>query len=159
MPGGPADGSRKRLQGLVTPMARHVKIVAWLYILHGALYVLLGLGAFGLLRLAGRYFDKFDPGGEMPMMAGPMLQMLGSMLAIVAVIISIPRLLAGFGLLSLRPWARTLTLVLATLGFVDFPIGSAIGAYAYWVLLSNEGSDLFRIGGVRREPPPLPPLA
>lgn len=140
-------------------MKQHVKIIAWLYIAHGIIYVLLGIGVAGLLGAAGKYFDKFDPGGEMPMVAGPILQMLGGMLAIVAVLISIPRLIAGVGLLSLRPWARTLTLVLATLGFVDFPIGSAIGGYAYWVLLSNEGVELFRTGGIRREPPPLPPLA
>lgn len=146
------------MQGLVNGMAAHVKALAWLYIGHGILYVILGFGAGGLLGMAGKYFDKFDPGGDVPMVAGPILQMLGGMLAIVAMIISVPRLLAGIGLLSFRPWARTLTLVLATLGFVDFPIGSGIGAYAYWVLLSKDGSDLFRIGGPR-EPPPLPPLA
>jgi hypothetical protein len=124
-------------------MERHVRVLAWLYIVHAVLYVLIGLAGFVALSAMGSFFGRFDPGGEMPLPAGRMLAVLGGGLAAVMVMISIPRLLAGIGLLWLRPWSRILTLVLATLGFVDFPVGSGIGAYAYWVLLSREGAALF----------------
>lgn len=47
--------------------------------------------------------------------------------------ISIPSVIAGFGLLNGQRWALTLALILGCLKLLSFPIGTAIGAYSIWV--------------------------
>jgi len=49
--------------------------------------------------------------------------------------------IAGWGLLERRPWARMLAIVLGALAILDFPIGTALGAYTLWVLAPSS-SDL-----------------
>lgn len=44
-------------------------------------------------------------------------------------------LLAGWGLLHLKAWARWLTIVLAIFMLFGFPVGTAIGAVIIWYLL------------------------
>lgn len=49
--------------------------------------------------------------------------------------------LAGWGLLERRPWARMLTIVLGCLSLFDVPFGTALGAYTLWVLLPAQSLD------------------
>jgi hypothetical protein len=60
--------------------------------------------------------------------------------------ISIPvvNLITGIGLIKYREWARILALILAAFMLIGFPFGTAMGIYAFWVLLSNEGSASYR---------------
>jgi len=46
--------------------------------------------------------------------------------------------LAGWGLLRREPWARMLTIVLSFLALFHFPLGTALGIYSLWVLLSTQ---------------------
>jgi hypothetical protein len=50
---------------------------------------------------------------------------------------------AGYGLLRRRAWGRILALVVGFLGLVDFPLGTAIGIYTFWVLLQDSAADYF----------------
>lgn len=52
-------------------------------------------------------------------------------------------LVAGWGLLQLRNWARWLTIVLSILGLFAFPIGTIIGALIIWYLLQDEARLAF----------------
>jgi hypothetical protein len=58
-------------------------------------------------------------------------------------VLAIPGLLAGYGLLSRKPWARILALVVGILGLVNFPIGTAIGLYTFWVLTQETATEYF----------------
>jgi hypothetical protein len=55
--------------------------------------------------------------------------------------LSILGLVGGIGVLTYKPWARYLVIVLATLGCV--PIGTAKGVYTIWVLIQDETVKLF----------------
>ncbi|MBI3696140.1 MAG: hypothetical protein HY238_15045, partial [Acidobacteria bacterium] len=55
----------------------------------------------------------------------------------------LPSLIAGIGLLKLRPWARILTIVLSAIDLIHVPFGTALGLYGLWALLSKEGEQLF----------------
>jgi hypothetical protein len=52
-------------------------------------------------------------------------------------------MLAGYGLLKRTPWARVLALVVAILSLINFPIGTAIGIYTFWVMLQEEAAEYF----------------
>jgi hypothetical protein len=124
-------------------MQQHVKIVAILHIvlgglgLFGALIVMAVFG--GLAGLAG-LADHADGG----MLAGGVLGLIGAVITVVVLVISLPGLIAGIGLLSFQPWARILTIILSALELPGFPFHTALGIYGLWVLLSNEGTALFQ---------------
>jgi hypothetical protein len=52
--------------------------------------------------------------------------------------------LAGIGLLTRRPWARKLALVLGVLALFRFPLGTALGVYTLWALGSGMARQEWR---------------
>jgi ABC-type Fe3+ transport system permease subunit len=62
---------------------------------------------------------------------------------VILLMLSIPGIVAGIGLLYYKPWARILTIVLCALGLLNFPLGTGLGVYGLWVLLSPETTRLF----------------
>ena len=51
---------------------------------------------------------------------------------------------AGWGLLERRPWARMLTIVLGCFGLLEVPFGTVLGIYTLWVLLPADADAEFR---------------
>jgi hypothetical protein len=50
---------------------------------------------------------------------------------------------AAIGLLRVRPWGRVLSIVLAAMGLLAFPIGTVVGALIIWYMLSDEAKESF----------------
>ena len=130
-------------------MQTHVKVLGVLYIalgilgLIGVLVIALVFGgAAGIVSVAAD-----DP--EATAIALPILGTVGTAIGLFILLMSIPDIIAGIGLLERRPWARILGIVLCILGLLHFPLGTIVGVYGLWVLLSTETEALFR--GV---PPP-----
>jgi len=124
-------------------MQQHVKILAVLHIVLGGLGVLAALIVMAIFGgLAG--LVHLSDSGQDGMLAGGVLGLIGAVVTIVVLVISIPELIAGVGLLTFQPWARILTIVLSAIELPGFPIHTALGVYGLWVLLSNEGTALFR---------------
>ena len=48
----------------------------------------------------------------------------------------------GIGLRRRRTWSRSVGLVLALLSLLVVPFGTAMGAYAFWVLLRQRAREL-----------------
>jgi len=51
-------------------------------------------------------------------------------------------IVAGISLLKQKAWARLLTLILGILALFNFPIGTLIAIYTFWVLTSDETTKL-----------------
>ncbi len=47
-------------------------------------------------------------------------------------------LIAGIGLLKHQAWARILTLIIAIFAFFNFPLGTLVAIYTFWVLTNTE---------------------
>jgi len=73
---------------------------------------------------------------------------------VLTAVLALPGIVAGIGLLQFRPWARILTLILSGFDLLHVPFGTLLGVYGFWVLLSRETEQLFRIS-----PPQVPPPA
>ncbi|MEI9974200.1 MAG: hypothetical protein WDO73_20415 [Ignavibacteriota bacterium] len=95
--------------------------------------------AYSMLRLAGgwmasRFFSHWglwwNP--DFPPFLPHILHGIGFILMATGVL----GILAGWGLLERQPWARTLAIVLGFLALFHFGIGTALGIYTLWVLLS-----------------------
>jgi len=123
-------------------MANHVRVVAILRIVFGALGLLVAAGALalfgGLAGLAGMAGE-----GSSVSIAVPILGGIGGVAFLIIAVLSLPGLIAGLGLLRYRSWARILTLILSAIDLLNVPFGTALGLYSLWVLLSTEGSRLF----------------
>lgn len=116
-------------------MAQHVKILGWCFLIYHGLLLLLGIGLFLIVSGAG-------------VLSGDRQAMLvtgavGTFLAALFLILSLPGLIAGVGLLRFRPWARILAIVLGALHLLSIPIGTALGIYTLWVLLHRQTEPLF----------------
>lgn len=60
---------------------------------------------------------------------------------------------AGWGLLQMKSWARWLALILAILSLFGFPIGTIIGIVIIWYLLKDDVREAFEMaeGGMSAE--------
>jgi hypothetical protein len=129
----------------MNPMQTHVKILAILHIVFGALGVLVGLGIFAFFGgIAGLIHMDHDPDAAFVV---PMMGAIGGFVLIVLLAVSIPGIIAGVGLMSYQPWARILTIVLSILELVSIPFGTALGIYGLWVLFNADGVRLFEQRG------------
>jgi hypothetical protein len=63
--------------------------------------------------------------------------------AVVHFFISIPCIVGGIFLRQLQEWSRGMMIVTSALNIMNVPVGSIIGAYGLWVLLTPETDPLF----------------
>jgi len=136
-------------------MASHVKILGILHIVFGALGILCAIfilllfgGIAGVVGAVGEDVDRATAMG--------ILGLIGGILFFVLLVLSLPGLIAGIGLLKFRPWARVLGIVISALDLIHVPLGTALGVYGLWVLLSNETEALFRNANAYPVQPPGP---
>ena len=118
----------------------HVKVLAWLFIVFGVLGTLFGLGMMALLGVIGVAGAASDPDAWMAL---PVLGLTGVALGVFMLMLSLPGIIAGIGLLGYRRWARILTIVISALNLMNIPFGTILGIYGLWVMLSDDGSRLF----------------
>ncbi|HOL70134.1 MAG TPA: hypothetical protein PLA43_19955 [Bryobacteraceae bacterium] len=122
-------------------MASHVRILAVLHIVFGAVGVLIALAILALFGgIAGVVNMSGEPDARL---AAPILGLIGGAIFFFLAILSLPGIIAGIGLLRYREWARIMTIVLSALQLVNVPFGTALGVYGLWVLLKSETTTLF----------------
>lgn len=116
-------------------MDQHVKIVAILSIVFGALLAFLGLAFFGIIFGAGAASGEKDA----LLVTGTVGMAIGGF----CVLLALPAIIGGIGLLKRRDWGRILILIVAALSLLNVPFGTAYGIYAFWVLLNDQTRMLF----------------
>ena len=125
-------------------MQTHVKVVAILYIVMGALNMLAALlfvMGIGIAEVAMGMSNDPDAAAAMPIVG-----IAGGALVTFLLILSIPPIVVGIGLTRHREWARIAGIVIAALLIFHFPIGTAVGIYGLWTLLNSETARLMGEG-------------
>jgi hypothetical protein len=123
-------------------MTTHVKVVAVLYLFLSTFGLLAALAVSMAFGVAGGIVNANADPNEAAI-ALPIIGLTGTMLVAFLVLTSLPGLIAGVGLLKVRPWARILAIVVAIINLIHIPIGTAVGIYALWVLLNKDTERLF----------------
>ena len=113
----------------------HLKIVAYIRIGIGSLFLVVAVFLFSLLAIPG------IASGELKDMA--ILSVLGVALALLPLALAVPNLIGARGLIKRRRWARILVLIASVPELFAFPVGTATGIYTIWTLMQKETVQLF----------------
>ncbi len=111
-------------------MEKHINIIG---ILHIILSILGLTGAFLLyftLRIIGSFSDDYE--------ANMILTIIANIVSVILIVLSIPGLIGGIGLIKRKSWARILILILSILNLFNFPFGTALGIYSLWAMVQPE---------------------
>jgi len=124
-------------------MKQHIKTLGILWIVYGALGILTAFLVFTLLFGLSYIPDDIE---------GPIImRTVGLGVSIFIVILSLPEIFAGIGMLRHREWGRILALVVAFLNLLCFPFGTALSIYSLVILFNPESMELFT--GKSTQPP------
>ena len=122
-------------------MKQHVTVVGVLHI---------GLSILGLLAAAIVLVTLTGTGVLVEdRQAMTILTSVGCGVSTLLVVLFLPGIVGGIGLLRWRPWARILVMILAVVDLFNVPIGTAIGVYTMFVLTQEETVELFAHRGIQ----------
>ena len=125
-------------------MQTHVKVVAVLFIVIGGLNLLaaalFGVGA-GIAGMAVGMSNDPDAAAALPIIG-----LAGGALVAFLLILGLPPVIVGIGLMKFREWARIAGIVISALLIFHIPFGTAIGIYGLWTLLNSETARLMGEG-------------
>ncbi len=129
LPAVPVSGARSTRRANVAAGGLELtklRILGWLYTGLSTLTLLIGsVICLGLL------FET-DPRGL------PAFQFIFPLFLMLAVVLLVPALVGGVGLLTNRSWAKIPVIIASLVLLLLFPIGTALGAVALWVLYDDE---------------------
>jgi hypothetical protein len=138
------------------PMEKHVTVVAILHLVYSAVGLIGGIIVFAIFSGIGAIITHVpEASSEEVFGAASILWGIGTVIAILLVIFSIPAIIGAIGLLKKKEWGRILVLIVSFFDLLHIPLGTLLGGYSIWVLFNNETIALFQKAPVTA-PPPAP---
>lgn len=132
-----------REQGGAVVRARvgeHLHLLAILWFVLGALYLIPAV--IMAVLAAGITFPLLHGGADrIELILAPGFFLALSLFFFAMAVL---RIVAGWGLLKVRPWGRTFALVMAFLALLNPPFETALGVYTLFVLLPDSASEEYR---------------
>jgi hypothetical protein len=122
-------------------MERHVNLLAILWTLWGALTILICVST--MLLAVGALGAVLGPAGDAVFTAAGLIAAAFALTGGLALLWGGAHVLAGLLVRKRATSGRTLSLGLAVVNLLVLPFGTALGVYALWVLLTNDGRRLF----------------
>jgi hypothetical protein len=116
-------------------------VFGYLHIVLGALLLLFALAL--TIVLSGAAGIAGASGDSAATVAMPIIGLTGMALVGVMVLLALPAVVIGTGLVHFRPWARIAGIVVAIFDLLWIPFGTILGVYGLWVLFSSAAEQLF----------------
>src|SRR5437763_5731528 len=116
-------------------MRQHVPLLGWCFIVYHAIIAVVGICIGAIVGGAGAISGE----RHAVLISGA----VGIGIASFLIVISLPGIIAGVGLLKYRPWARIMAIIIGALHLFSFPFGTALGVFALVVLLNDEAPGVF----------------
>jgi hypothetical protein len=120
---------------------RHVTLLGILIAVWGALATLIGIAT--ALIAAGAFAQMVESPAPNLGFAASVTAGVFAVLAVVALLWGAVHLWAGALIHRRKPLGRILALALGVINLIVLPFGTALGIYALWVLLKNDGRRAF----------------
>jgi hypothetical protein len=122
-------------------MGSHIKALGILHLILAGISVIGGL--LMLLLFGGlAAFVGIAAGGAGGGIASTVLGLIGTAFCLFAILMGLPGIIVGAGLLARQSWARVAGIILSALLLLHFPFGAILGLYGLWVLLQDESSQV-----------------
>ena len=121
-------------------MNKHITFVGALQIGYNAFGVLAAMATFMFIVGGGLIGGLISSEEEIII---PITFFVGTAISMWLLVLSVPGIIGGIGVLRRQSWARYMVLVLSILDLFSVPIGTAVGAYSIWVLMQEETAKLF----------------
>ena len=122
-------------------MATHVQILAWLFIGSAVLYGILGLAL--LIAPAILQNLPITPPPDVPFDVIQFVSSIAGLIGTAILLVAAGSAAAGIGLMQYQSWGRILALIMSAVMLIKIPFGTALGIYAFWVLLSQRGREYY----------------
>jgi hypothetical protein len=123
-----------------------VDLVGVLFVVWGGLTILIGVSTLALGIAAASLISAAAAAGR-GQFAASLTAAMFTLFAVLAVIWGVVHVFVGVLVRRRRHWSRVGAILLGSVDLLLLPYGTALGAYALWVLLREESKRLF-------EPPP-----
>jgi len=120
-------------------MEKHVTLVGALHIGYAAFQILGALFAFLFIAgggLLGGLISKEE------IVIG-ITFFIATTVAVWVILVSVPGIIGGIGLLRHKSWARYVVLVVSVLILLNVPLGTGIGVYSIWALAQDDSAKPF----------------
>jgi hypothetical protein len=121
---------------LMGRVQRHGHTLGVLWCVYGAYRAAAGI--FALLFLMGistpAVLGGMGAQGLPILPFAPVMSGLAAFACIYILLTSGLAFITGYGLLTRRPWGRTLAIIVGVLSLIKLPVGTAMGIYTLWVL-------------------------
>lgn len=115
-------------------MEKHITLVGVLHIVYSSLGLVTAIVLFVIITGAG-----VVSGDDTALMV---TGIVGIVVFLFLLLVSIPGLIGGIGLLKRWPWSRILMIVVGALNLLSVPFGTALGIYTLWVLMHPDAIAL-----------------
>jgi hypothetical protein len=120
----------------------HVDFLGTLFVVWGLLTVVVGVATLAL----GVGAATLIPSSGSQVAAG-LIAAVFTALAFLAIIWGTAHVVVGVPLRRHTPWSRLIALLLGSVDLLLLPYGTALGVYALYVLLNEQGKRLFVANG------------
>ena len=121
----------------------HNKIIGIMHLIYGGFNALMML-IFIPFFIAIGAIGASDPGAPAGLAA--IFGIFGALMLVFALLFGLPPILAGYGMLKRRSWAKTWGIIAACVESLSFPFGTALCVYTLWFLFGQEGQSFHRGG-------------
>jgi hypothetical protein len=117
----------------------HNKVIGIMHLIYG------GFNALTLLILVPLFIFMGSLLGLDPNVPGEIMAIFGAFgvfFLLLAALFGIPPLVAGYGMLKRKEWARTASIIASVLAAMSFPFGTALCVYSLWFVF-GEGKEFY----------------
>jgi hypothetical protein len=117
----------------------HNKTLGICHLFYGAFHALLLFGFALFLIVVG----AIGRGGQVSADSLIVFACLVGVLAFFGVLLAAPSIVAGYGLIKNKNWAKVATIVAGVVDAMNFPFGVALCIYSFWFAFEGAGKRLY----------------
>jgi hypothetical protein len=124
-------------------MEKHVQVLAILHIVYSSISLVAGGIAFLIFFGTGLFLEGVNDINSGGVNVPAIIFTVGLVITTFLVVLSIPGIVGGIGLLKHKEWARILVLVIGFIDLLHIPLGTLLGIYTIWTLMNADAIKLF----------------
>jgi hypothetical protein len=129
-------------------MEKHITVVGVLNIVYSSLNllgaaVLVGVAAGSKYIVEVLYQRHVLHPYDVPYELWDIIPAILILVAFLLAIFSLPGIIGGIGVLKRKEWGRIVVLVISFFNLLNIPLGTVLGAYSIWAMMTSETVRLF----------------